>query len=215
MKNQNVFFPATVPSIKLLLYVKGILPLIAVFVFLQDSKVYLPSEVFLQKSSIYAESELVGISNLIIAHSSRFDVTQDAHVNTPTKAVVLLNRITILTGGTFYQRTSEPAKLTVNLTAELTILAGALMDVSQVHLRAHNIFIDIAGVLTARGRGFTSMKGEQPGKQSATSPSGAGHGGAGGQTSNQVIVGKAYGSFEMPLAFGSGGGQGYQNLVRL
>ena len=191
------------------------LPLTVVFVFLQDSKVYLPPEVFLQKSSIYAESELVGISNVIIAHSSRFDVTQDAHVNSPTKAIVLLNRITILTGGTFYQRTSEPAKLTVNLTAELTILAGALMDVSQVHLRAHNIFIDIAGVLTARGRGFTSMKGEQPGQQSATSPSGAGHGGAGGQTPNQAIVGKAYGSFEVPLAFGSGGGQGYQNLVRL
>lgn len=108
-----------------------------------------------------------------------------------------------------------PAKLTVNLTAELTILAGASMEVSQVHLRAHNIFIDISGVLTARGRGFPSLKGEQPGHQSTTAPSGAGHGGAGGQTAVQAIVGKAYGSFEMPVAFGSGGGQGYQNLVSL
>lgn len=155
----------------------------------------------------------MGLSNLIIAHSSRFDVTQDAHVNSPTKAVILMNRITILTGGTFYQRTSEPGKLTVNLTSELTILAGAVMDVSQVHLRAHNIFVDIGGALTAHGRGYSSMKGEQPGHQSTTAPTGAGHGGAGGQTSRQAIVGKAYGSFEMPLAFGSGGGQGYQNLV--
>lgn len=183
---------------------------------LQGSKVYLPPEVYLQKTSIFAESELVGISNLIIAHSSRFDVTQDAHVNSLTKAVVLLNRITILTGGTFYQRTSEPAKLTVNLTNELTILAGALMDVSQIHLRAHNIFIDIDGVLTARGRGLTSSrKGDGQGHPSARAASGAGHGGAGGQTSQQPTVGKAYGSFEIPLAIGSGGGQGYQDLVRV
>ena len=182
---------------------------------LQDSKVHLPYEVYLQKSSIYAESELVGISNLIISLDSRFDVTPDAHVNYPTKGAISLNRITILNGGTFYQRSVVPAKLKVNLTKDLIINAGASMEVSQVHLRAHNIFIDIGGVFTARGRGFSSMKGEQPGHQSSTTPSGAGHGGAGGQTSRQAIVGKAYGSFEMPLEFGSGGGQGYRNLVRM
>lgn len=169
---------------------------------------------YLQKSSIYAESELTGLANLIISQSSRFDVTQDAHVNSPTKATILLDRITILNGGTFYQRTAEPAKLTVQLTGEITINAGAAMDVSQVHLQAHNIFIDIAGVLTARGRGYASMKGDEPGRQSGIA-SGAGHGGAGGRSSSQALVGKAYGSFEMPLHFGSGGGQGYQDLVRL
>lgn len=181
---------------------------------LQGSKVFLPPEVYLQKTAIYAESELVGISNLILALGSRFDVTQDAHVNSPTKAFVSMNRISILTGGIFYQRTSKPARVGVNLTADLTILAGGLMNVSQTHLRAHNILIDIAGVFTARGRGFSSMKGEEPGHQSSTAASGAGHGGAGGQTSVQDRVGKAYDSFEMPLAFGSGGGQGYQDLVR-
>ena len=170
---------------------------------------------YLQKSSVYAESELAGISNLIISLGSRFDITPEAHVNTPIKGAISLNRISILNGGTFYQRSAVPAKLTVNLTTELTINAGASMEVSQVHLRAHNIFIDIAGVFTARGRGFSSMKGEQPGHQSSTAPSGAGHGGAGGQTSTQAIVGKAYGSFEMPMELGSGGGQGYQDLVRM
>ena len=127
---------------------------------------------------------------------------------------MLMDRITLLTGGTFYQRTAEPAKLTVNLTGEVIINAGASMDVSQVHLQAHNIFIDIAGVLTARGRGFVSKRGKGPGVQSG-SATGAGHGGAGGRSSGQPLVGKAYGSFEMPLYFGSGGGQGYQDLVRL
>ena len=126
---------------------------------------------------------------------------------------MLLNSITILNGGTVYQRTAEPAKLTVNLTGEFIINAGASMDVSQVHLQAHNIFIDIGGVVTARGRGFASMKGTEPGRQSG-SASGAGHGGAGGRSSSQPLVGKAYGSFDMPLDFGSGGGQGYQDLVR-
>ena len=169
---------------------------------------------YLQKSSIYAESELVGLSNLIISQDSRFDVTQDAQVNSPSKATVLLDRITILNGGKFYQRTAEPAKLTVNLTGEIIINAGASMDVSQVSLQAHNIFIDIGGVLTARGRGFASMGGLAAGRQS-TIASGAGHGGAGGRSSSQPLVGKAYGSFDMPLNFGSGGGQGYQDLVRL
>lgn len=126
---------------------------------------------------------------------------------------MLLDRITILNGGTFYQRTAEPAKITVNLTGEIIINAGASMDVSQVHLQAHNIFIDIAGVFTARGRGFASMKGTEPGVKSGIA-SGAGHGGAGGRSSSQPLVGKAYGSFDMPLDFGSGGGQGYQDLVR-
>lgn len=88
------------------------------------------------------------------------------------------------------------------------------MDVSQVHLQAHNIFIDIGGVLMARGRGFASMSGLGAGRQSANA-SGAGHGGAGGSSSSQPLVGKAYGSFDMPLNFGSGGGRGYQDLVRL
>lgn len=88
------------------------------------------------------------------------------------------------------------------------------MDVSQVHLQAHNVFIDIGGVLTARGRGFASMGGLGAGRESGIA-SGAGHGGAGGRSSSQPLVGKAYGSFDMPLNLGSGGGRGYQDLVRL
>lgn len=170
---------------------------------------------YLQKSSIYAESELEGLANLVISQGSRFDVTQGAHVNSPLKATILLDRITILNGGTFYQRTAEPAKLTINLTGEIIINAGASMDVSQVHLQAHNIFIDISGILSARGRGYASMKGDEPGRQSGVSASGAGHGGAGGSSSSQALMGKAYGSFQIPLQFGSGGGQGYQDLVRV
>ena len=175
---------------------------------------FFPREVYLQKSSIYAESELFGIANLIISHDSRFEVTQDAQVNSPSKATVLLDRITILNGGKFYQRTTEPAKLTVNITGEIIINAGASMEVSQVHLQAHNIFIDIGGILTARGRGFASMGGLGAGRQSAIA-SGAGHGGAGGRSSGQPLVGKAYGSFDLPVNTGSGGGRGYQDLVRL
>lgn len=92
----------------------------------------------------------------------------------------------------------------MNLTSELTILAGAVMDVSQVHLRAHNIFVDIGGALTAHGRGYSSMKGEQPGHQSST----------GGLSPCSAVSSPSGGSRRlMPLAFGSGGGQGYQNLV--
>ncbi len=175
---------------------------------------FLPREVYLQKSSIYAESELAGLANLVISQDSRFDVTQDAHVNSPSKATVLLDRITILNGGMFYQRTAEPAKLTVNLTGEMIINAGASMDVSQVHLQAHNIFLDIGGVFTARGRGFPWIKDRTGAGVKSGIASGAGHGGAGGRSSSQPLVGVAYGSFDMPLDFGSGGGEGYQDLVR-
>ena len=169
---------------------------------------------YLQQSSIYAESQLIGLQSLIISHDSRFDITPTARVNSPAAGSMLLNRITILNGGIFYQRSNQPASLAVNLTEELTISAGALMDVTQIDLRAHNIFIDISGVLRARGRGYASGKGSSPGIRASHSASGAGHGGAGGQGWNQSIVGRAYGSFERPMQFGSGGGQGYQDLVR-
>lgn len=106
-----------------------------------------------------------------------------------------------------------PAKLALNLTGELIINAGASMEVSKVHLQAHNIFIDIDGVLSASGRGYSSMKGDEPGRKSDVAASGAGHGGAGGSSTSQEYVGRAYGSFQIPLDFGSGGGQGYQDLV--
>ena len=58
------------------------------------------------------------------------------------------------------------------------------------------------------------MSGLGAGRQSAIA-SGAGHGGAGGRSSSQPLVGKAYGSFDLPLSIGSGGGRGHQDLVRL
>ena len=179
----------------------------------QDSSVRLPSEVYLQDSSIFAESELTGMRALYISYNSRFDFTPDARVNSPVAGAMDMDLITILNGGKLFQQTSSPAKLVMNLTRQLTINAGAVMDVSHLHLNAHNVFIDVSGVLTARSRGYLPGEGPEPGVPSSSSASGAGHGGAGGHGAGQPRVGQAYDSFDAPVDFGSGGGQGYQNLV--
>ena len=89
------------------------------------------------------------------------------------------------------------------------------MEVSELDVSAHNVFVDVSANLTARSRGHSPGQGPQPGVASASSASGAGHGGAGGRGRAQLRVGTAYGSFEAPRDSGSGGGRGYKDLVSM
>lgn len=87
------------------------------------------------------------------------------------------------------------------------------MNGTILNITAGAVYVDVSAVLTASARGFTSGQGKEPGISSRTSASGAGHGGAGGRGSDQTRVGRAYGILDRPLNPGSGGGQGYKDLV--
>jgi hypothetical protein len=99
------------------------------------------------------------------------------------------------------------------LKKELRINAFAVMSVSILNITAGNVYIDVAAVLTANARGFTSGQGLEPGVLSTSSASGAGHGGAGGRGGTQARVGRAYGILDKPTDPGSGGGQGLHDMV--
>lgn len=101
----------------------------------------------------------------------------------------------------------------ISLTKELRINAFAVMNVSILNLTAGNVYIDVSAVLTAHARGFSSGLGREPGITSVSSASGAGHGGAGGRGGGQRRVGKAYGILDKPTDPGSGGGQGFKDMV--
>lgn len=172
-----------------------------------------PSEVYLQRSSIYSESLSRGMEEVIISYDGKFDVTPMAHVNSQDKGSISLKSLTILNGGVFHQSISSPTELKLNLKGSLTITAGGTMSLGMLALDASDVYIDGGALLTSRQRGYQCGQGKEPGRSSALSGSGAGHGGAGGRGS-QTVVGKAYGEFDKPVDPGSGGGQGYRNLVR-
>ena len=156
-----------------------------------------------------------GVQDLYISFNSRFDVTPSARVNTAEPGTIAINSVTILNGGTFHHTTPIPSQLSLNLTADLTINAGATANVSKLVFYGRNAYVDTGAVLTAHARGYGSEKGPRPGLSSSHSASGAGHGGAGGRGTSQPLVGKAYGSLDKPEDYGSGGGVGYMKLVSL
>lgn len=172
----------------------------------------LPTEVYLQESSIYCESFLRGIESVIISYGAKFDVTPTARANSDNLGSLMLKSLTILNGGVFHQSSPKPIPTILDMYGPLTITAGGVMNVSAAYIGASDVFIDGGAILTAGKRGYPCGEGKEPGKSSTTSASGAGHGGAGGRGS-QTVVGKAYGQFDKPLDPGSGGGQGYRNLV--
>lgn len=102
----------------------------------------------------------------------------------------------------------------IYLKKELKINAGAIMSGTILNITASAVYVDVSAVLTASARGFISGQGREPGIASASSASGAGHGGAGGRGGSQLRVGRAYGILDRPVNPGSGGGQGYKDMVR-
>jgi len=87
------------------------------------------------------------------------------------------------------------------------------MNGTILNITAGSVYVDVSAELTASARGFTSGQGKEPGISSTTSASGAGHGGAGGRGGDQSRVGRAYGILDRPVSPGSGGGQGFQDMV--
>ena len=94
------------------------------------------------------------------------------------------------------------------------VYAGGVINVSSIDVNAADVYIDVAGLVTASCRGYPSDSGPGVGVASLSgSASGAGHGGSGGVGNGQTIAGKSYGSFLEPNDFGSGGGYGHKRLV--
>lgn len=87
------------------------------------------------------------------------------------------------------------------------------MNSTILNITASAVYVDVSAVLTAAARGFISGKGREPGIASTSSASGAGHAGAGGRGGTQLRVGRAYGILDRPINPGSGGGQGYKDMV--
>lgn len=171
-----------------------------------------PNKIYLQESSIYTESISRGIQEVIISYEGRLDVTPEAHINSYNPGNMNFTSLTILNGGLFHQSSARPTELKVVLHESLTITSGGTMNISVLTLKVSNLYVDGGALLTAHERGFPSGEGLSPGKISSLSASGAGHGGAGGR-GKQSVVGMAYGDFDKPRDSGSGGGQGYKNLV--
>lgn len=184
-----------------------------IFFYQKDSLLDFPKRIYLQKSSIFTESFSRGIEEVTISYDGKFEATSMARVNSPNPGTMAFTSLTILNGGYFHHAVSTPSQLNLNLQKSFTITAGGIMNVSVLHLDVSNVYIDGEALLTARERGFPCGMGKEPGRNSATSASGAGHGGAGGRGSDQPVVGKAYGSFDKPIDPGSGGGRGSKNLV--
>lgn len=150
---------------------------------------------------------------MIISYGGKFDVTPKAHINSHHPGTMTFTSLTILNGGVFHQSSLKPNELKLKLQGPLTITAGGTLNVTVLALEASDVYVDGGALLTARERGFPCGEGLSSGKASITSASGAGHGGAGGRGS-QRVVGMAYGDFDKPMDPGSGGGQGYRNLVQ-
>jgi len=70
-----------------------------------------------------------------------------------------------------------------------------------------DVTVDAGGAIAANGRGYDSSNGPGQGEDGSTFGAGAGHGGAGGDSS-QAGGGGTYGMENKPLEFGSGGGNG-------
>jgi len=103
----------------------------------------------------------------------------------------------------------------IYLEKELKINAGAVMNITMLNITASAVYVDVSAVVTANGRGYSSGQGQEPGIASTSSASGAGHGGAGGRGGTQLRVGRAYGILDKPVNPGSGGGQGYKDMVSI
>ena len=176
----------------------------------------MPPVVYIRQSLVYLESQLHGMQHLYIYENGRFEITASGSVTSAAPGNMILQSLTIMSGGYFMHKTgSLLASLQMNIAKDLQIHAGGVMNVCKLILRPGNFYLDSSGLLTARSRGYGSNLGDGAGVASSTGGTGAGHGGSGGSTVSQEQVGIGYGNLYLPLTYGSGGGSGNNRKVSL
>lgn len=115
--------------------------------------------------------------------------------------------ITIRSGGTLRIASSILAS-SIDAQSGSTILAAAPLVASTINCTTFNLAT--GAVWSVDGAGHPSSEGPGAGANSTTDGGGAGHGGIGGRGNtggaNNGLGGSAYGAFDQPATFGSGGG---------
>ncbi|KAL4226615.1 hypothetical protein ACF0H5_014598 [Mactra antiquata] len=175
-----------------------------------DGQVNLPSDTYLKDSTVYDYGgTITGLETFNISRGGAVKIYPPSIDNEFYKQIVYdLNTISVLDGGLFaYYGTAENDDiLEINLAGDLMIRGGGEMNVNKVNLNAINITVESGGILSASNGGYLANGGPSAGIASLTGSSGGSHGGLGGTGSNTSHAALAYGSVDLPLDYGSGGG---------
>ena len=186
------------------------------FIFCQGATVSLPKRSRLQQADYILEGSLVNVADLQILHNAQLLIYDTAHINSNEAKLLWLNSLEIHNGGTLSQVLSL-SLVTLNFTIQndLHIFSGGILNINSFLVSAKDLSVDVAGLISAAGRGYASGAGPGKGVGSLSGgPSGGGHGGSGGAGKDHQTAGKAYGSFMVPDQYGSGGGYGLKRQVR-
>ena len=176
----------------------------------------LPKKSILQDAEYNLEGKLDNVTDLQILHNAHVSVYGTSSINTETARLFKLRSLGIHNSGKLSQIVRSLETVTFEIEADVHVYAGGVVSVSSIAVNATDISVDIAGLVTASGRGFSSGLGPGHGLDSLSGvASGAGHGGTGGAGNGQNNAGRTYGSFLEPREYGSGGGYGYKKQVKI
>ena len=154
------------------------------------------------------------VTDLQILHNAHLSIYGTASINSDTAKYLNLKSIGVHNSGKLSQVARSFETLSFDIKSDMHVYAGAIVNVSSLAVNATDISVDVAGLVTASGRGFTNGQGPGHGYDSLHgNASGAGHGGTGGTGKGRDFAGRTYGSFLEPLDYGSGGGYGYKRQV--
>ena len=180
----------------------------------KESSLSLPMKSILQDSEYSFEGKVDNVSDLQILHNAHVSIYGTSSINSDTKKLFKLRSMGIHNSGKLSQISRSLESLNFDIESDMHVYAGAVVNVSSLTVNATDISVDVAGLVTASGRGYTNGLGPGHGYNSLLgNASGAGHGGSGGAGKDSNFAGRAYGSFLEPLEFGSGGGYGYKRQV--
>ena len=154
------------------------------------------------------------VTDLQILHNAHLSIYGTASINSDTAKYLNLKSIGVHNSGKLSQVARSFETLSFDIKSDMHVYAGAIVNVSSLAVNATDISVDVAGLVTATGRGFANGQGPGHGYDSLYgNASGAGYGGTGGAGKGRDFAGRAYGSFLEPLDYGSGGGYGYKKQV--
>jgi plastocyanin len=173
------------------------------------------NSVFVQMSGVLANVQNITLVNLAHFYANNLGRTLGLPANQ-----YYFDFVRVQDKGTFHMETDPVIDRGINLTAiAILIQGGGVMQGTRVFIVATNITVDDGGSLDANGLGYhyrhgtnrTGLNGPVnvgKGFDSIFGGSGAGHGGSGGCSKNQSLVGLAYGDMFEPWLLGSCGGSG-------
>ena len=185
-----------------------------IFCLLKDSSLSIPKKSILQNSEYSFEGIVGNVADLQILHNGHVSIYGTSSINSDTAGLFKLKSIGVHNSGKLSQIVRTFETLRFDIEADMHVYAGAIVNMSSMVVNATDISVDVAGLVTASGRGFTNGLGPGHGYNSLNgNASGAGHGGTGGVGKGKDFAGRTYGSFLKPLDYGSGGGYGYKRQV--